>query len=350
MAEANRQSPVYATEFKATLVLVLAVLLLWPASPVFLVLFAAALVALLIDGLADTLRRGVWLPAVVARTVVIALLIGGFLLFSFLAGPRLNDQLIQLTDRLPQAVERLRQVVSQQPWEVPQEWEAERLQPGGGQVLEGITGVFSTLFGVIANIFVVLFIGLYLAFAPRVYVQGVLHLIPKHRRERTEEILHAIGHALRWWLIGRFGSMAAVAVLTTIGLMIIQLPLALVLGVIAGLFSFVPYLGPIGAAIPAILVGLLESPLMAFYVLAVYSLVQFLEGNLITPLVQKRAVSLPPAALLSSQFALAYFYGLFGVLLATPLAVVAIVLVQTIYIQDTLDDPVEVLGSRNGAG
>lgn len=349
MVKSNDRSSKYAAELKVLLVLVLAVLVLWPGSPVFLVLFAAMLVALLVDGLAASLRRKVGLPEAAARALVLVSLLAGLIIFAFAAGPRLNDQLIELTNRLPQAVDRLEKVATQQPWgEIPKELEAENLKPRGSQIVEGITGVFSTAFSIIANIFVVFFIGLYLAFSPEVYVRGGLHLVPKGRRRRAEEIIQAVGHALRWWLLGRFGSMVAVAILTTIGLMIIQLPLALVLGVIAGLFSFVPYLGPIGAAVPALLIGLLESPLMAIYVLLVYSFVQFVEGNLITPLIQQRTVSLPPAALLSAQFALGYFYGLFGVLLATPLAVVTIVLVQMIYVQDTLGDRVAVLGSHSG--
>lgn len=157
-----------------------------------------------------------------------------------------------------------------------------------------------------------------------------------------------LGHALSWWLVGRFASMAAVGVLTTLALSAIDMPLALVLGVIAGLFSFVPYIGPISSAVPAILIGLTESPWMAVYVVVIYAVIQFLEGNFITPLIQRRAVSLAPAVLLFSQFAMAVFYGLFGVLLATPLAIVLIVLVQMLYVQDVVKDPIKVLGEHPG--
>jgi predicted PurR-regulated permease PerM len=137
-----------------------------------------------------------------------------------------------------------------------------------------------------------------------------------------------------------------VGVLTTLALGLIDMPLALVLGVIAGLFTFVPFIGPISSVIPAMLIGLMESPLMALYALIIYSVVQFIEGNFLTPLIQKRIIAMPPALLLSAQFFMGVFYGLFGLLLATPLAVTGTVLVQMLYVQDYLKDSVRVLGQH----
>jgi predicted PurR-regulated permease PerM len=226
----------------------------------------------------------------------------------------------------------------------------DRLQPSTGQLLAGVTGVFSTAFEATVNVFVILLIGLYLAVQPEVYRHALLYLLPAQGRRRGAEILHALSHALGWWLLGRFVSMLLVSVLTITGLELIDLPLALVLGVIAGLFSFVPYIGPIASVVPAMLIGLTVSPTMAIYVLLVYALVQFLEGNFLTPMIQRYAVSLPPAVLLSAQFSLGLFYGLFGIVLATPLAVVVIVLVQMLYVQDFLKHPVRVLGEHGGNG
>ncbi len=340
-----------SSEMKVVLLVGITIFILWPGSLVFLVLFAAMLFAVLVDGLASILSRLLHLPDTLSRALVLLLLVVGVSVFFTIAGPRLTDQLATLSERLPEAVEQLQQVAAQQPWGgIPEELDAEKLQPRSGQIVEGVTGIFSTAFGATANVFVVFFIGLYLAFSPDTYVRGMLHLTPKPKRERFKQVLEALGHALRWWLLGRFASMTAVGVLTITGLAIIDLPLAFVLGMIAALFSFVPYLGPIAAAVPALLVGLLDSPLMAFYVLVVYSLVQFLEGNFLTPLIQRYAVSLAPAILLSAQFAFGLFYGLFGVLLATPLAVVTMVLIQMLYVEDVIQDPVRVLGQREKKG
>jgi predicted PurR-regulated permease PerM len=105
--------------------------------------------------------------------------------------------------------------------------------------------------------------------------------------------------------------------------------------------------GPIVSVIPAVLVGLADGGLLqAVHVTVVYGAVQFLEGNFITPIIQKYAVALPPAVLLMAQFLMGILVGLFGVLLATPLAVAVIVLIQMLYVEDVLGDSVEVLGEQ----
>lgn len=326
----------------------LAVLLVWPASPVFLVAFSAVLLALLLDGLAFLLRRLVPLPATAARLTVVVLLGLAVLAFFLLVGPRFSEQASELAERLPSAIDQVRDAVSRPPLQ----GQIENLDPGalapsGKDIVAGITGVFSTAFTLVANVAAIFVIGFYLALQPGIYVRGVLHLVPRDNRERARRILHTLGHALRWWLVGRFASMTGVGLLTTLGLWLIDMPLALVLGVIAGLFSFVPYIGPITSIVPALLIALTESLPMTLWVVLVYVGVQFIEGNFLTPLIQRRAVSLAPAVLLLAQFALGLFYGLFGVLLATPLAIVVIVLVQMLWVQDVVREPIRVLGDHS---
>jgi predicted PurR-regulated permease PerM len=332
----------------AVFLLGLTVLVLWPVSQVFLVIFAAVLFAILVDGLAVLISHSLPVPQTVSRGIVIALMLLAVIMFLMVAGPRFSDEISLLSQRLPRAIDRLNSLIMSQPWGgLLKEIEfADHIQPTAPQILSGVTGVFSTAFEATANVVVIFFIGLYLAIRPGIYVRGVLHLFPPQNRKRGAEIMLALGRALRWWLVGRFTSMALVGLLTVLGLELIGLPLALVLGVIAGVFSFVPYIGPITSVIPAMLIGLMESPLMAVYALAVYVLVQFIEGNFLTPFIQQRTVSLPPAILLTAQFAMAIFYGLFGVLLATPLTVTLIVLIQMIYVQDVLKDPIAVLGTH----
>lgn len=157
-------------------------------------------------------------------------------------------------------------------------------------------------------------------------------------------MLDATGHALRLWLVGRGLSMLVVGILTAIGLWIVDVPLVLALAVIAALFSFVPFLGPIASAVPAVLVGLVQSPAQALNVALVYGVVQLLESNIITPLVQVRAVSLLPAIMLSGQVIMGVLFGLIGLLLATPLLVTLIVPIQMLYVQDVLKARVTPLG------
>jgi predicted PurR-regulated permease PerM len=207
-----------------------------------------------------------------------------------------------------------------------------------------VAGGITSAVGALTSGLVVIIIGLYAATTPMVYIDGALRLLPPSRRERGREVVRALGQALRWWLVGRVASMAVVGFLTAVGLWVAGIPLAFVLGLIAALLSFVPYIGPIASVVPAALVALAESPTKVLYVFIIYGVVQLLESYLITPLIQERAVSIPPAVLISAQVIMGILAGAIGVLMATPLAVVLIVLVQMLYLADVLGDPVSTLG------
>jgi predicted PurR-regulated permease PerM len=169
-------------------------------------------------------------------------------------------------------------------------------------------------------------------------MRNALRLVPPARRERYSEIARKLGSSLRWWFVGRFSSMAVTGLLTGLGLWIAQVPMALTLGLIAGVLSFVPFAGPIAASIPGILVAWVQGPTTALYALIVYVAVQLLESNLVTPLIERRAVSVPPALLVGGQLLFGSLYGFWGVLWATPLIVVVMVLVQHLYIEDVLHE------------
>jgi len=172
----------------------------------------------------------------------------------------------------------------------------------------------------------------------------VVHLLPPSRRPRTRTVFAALGSALRHWLLGRIASMLVVGLLTGIGLMIFGIPLALALGLIAALLSFVPYIGPILALVPALAVAAGEGTQAVVIVLMIYGAVQIVESYLVTPLIQQRAISMPPALLIAAQVVMGALAGFVGVAVATPLVVVVIVLVQMLYVEDVLGDEVEVMG------
>ena len=174
----------------------------------------------------------------------------------------------------------------------------------------------------------------------------LLLLLSSEHRERGREILAALGGGLGWWLFGRAVTMISLGILTTIALWFFGIPLALVLGIIAGLLLFVPYLGAIAAAIPAMLVALMESPEKALWVACIYTGVHVFEGYCITPFVQRRAVALPPALLLSVQILSAALFGMIGVIFSTPLTVVVIILIQALYLHDVLGEEVALLGKH----
>ena len=316
-------------------------------SRVLLIVFAGVLMAVGLGGGADILRRRTPLERPGGLAVVISLVVLVPFLLSGVIGPALTGQINDLIVQLPEAVARFRQRLASQEWASRILAEPNALQdlmPSPKEVMGGVTSAFSRTLGVVANVFVIVFIGIYGAAAPRSYVSGVVHLTPKRNRQRAREVLDALAHALRWWLVGRLTMMSVVGVLTTLGLWIAGVPTPLALGLLAALLSFVPYVGPILSFFPAVLVALMVSLTKVVYVVIVFGLVQTLESYVITPLVQQRAVSMPPVILITAQIAMGVIAGATGVLLAAPLAIVVIVLLQMLYVEDVLGDSVRVLG------
>ncbi|MBD3401415.1 AI-2E family transporter [candidate division GN15 bacterium] len=327
----------------------LVVYLLGSLAQMLLGVFAGVLLAVLLDGLTGWLQTVTRLPRILTLWIVILLLLGLGGLIGWLLGPRIAEQFVRLSERLPDAYESIRESLRANPWgrqllqNVPT---LDELVTPGSEVMGRVAGVFSTTVGALLSALLVLFVGLYLAIDPRLYIDNAIRLVPENRRKRAREISAAIGHALRWWLAGRFASMAVVGLLTGIGLWIAGVPLAFTLGLIAAVLSFVPFVGPIISAIPAVLVALAESPILAVYVVIVYAAVQAMESYLITPLIQKRAVSLPPALLIVVQVVMGVLFGALGVFLATPFAVAVIVVIQMLYVEDVLGDSVTVMGEH----
>ena len=316
-------------------------------SRVLLIVFAGVLVAVGLGGGADILQRRTPLERPGALAVVITTAIFVPFILSGMVGPPLTGQINDLIVQLPEAVARFRERIANLDWtqRLLADPNALRdLMPSPKEVMGGVTSAFSRTLGVVANVFVIVFIGIYGAAAPGSYVSGIVHLTPKRHRERAHEVINALAHALRWWLVGRLTMMSVVGALTMLGLWIAGVPTPLALGLLAALLSFVPYVGPILSFIPAVLVALMVSLTKVFYVVLVFGAVQTLESYVITPLVQQRAVSMPPVILITAQIAMGVLAGATGVLLAAPLAIVVIVLLQMLYVEDVLGDSVRILG------
>lgn len=338
----------YATAGVAAAVL-LVVLVASQFISVLLTVFAGILLAVLLAGISHELSEGTVLPRNLALLLTITGFAGLIVGLWSLAGPDLSMQISALADILPSAtrrlVDRLQTTFQEYGW-LERLLDPSQLLPPVSSVVGGVTNVFRGTLTIIVNTFIVLFIGIYGAATPEKYVNGVVWLVPDAKRRRAREILYAIGRALRWWLLGRFIMMVIVGVLTALGLSLAGIPSPIALGLVAALFSFVPYLGPILSVLPAVLVASVLSLTKVLYVLLVYGTVQLLESYLIDPLVQERAVHIPPAAVITAQFIGGVGAGAVGVLLATPIAVVVIILVQTLYIEDVLGDEIALLGEH----
>jgi len=172
-----------------------------------------------------------------------------------------------------------------------------------------------------------------LAANPRHYVNGVLRLLPERDRSRGEALARECGATLRRWLLGKLASMVITGVLTGVGLVLLGIPLALVLALLAALLGFIPNFGPILASVPAILLGLSHSPSTAAWVAGLHVVVQAVESYGITPLIQRKMVALPPALTIVAQMTLGVLVGGLGVVLATPLTALGLVLVRRLYVE-----------------
>jgi predicted PurR-regulated permease PerM len=328
---------------------------LWYAVYVLLLLFAGVLLAILLRALSDLVADRTRLSHRWALAVVLTALLVLFVGFVWLTAPQFNQQFRELGEKLPNAAAELRDtlaktrlgqlIVSQFPGGGSGTTQPATPAPpsgfGPGDMLRRATGFLTNVFDVIAAVVVVGFTALFLAFDPRLYVRGTLRLLPIGYRARGGEVLGAVGYTLKWWLVGQAVAMVVVGVTTWLGLLLLGVPLAFVLGVLAAVFNFIPNFGPLIAMVPACLLAMADSPQKALWVIALFLVIQNLEGNLLMPLIQRKAVSMPPAIAIISQILMTTLAGGVGLLLAVPLAAAVYVLVQMLYVEDALGDRIE---------
>ena len=311
------------------------------AVDVLLLAFAGVLFAILLRGLSDFLSTHTgmgekWSLAATVLLLMVLVTVGAWLLI-----PSIAEQTDELRQTLPKSVELLEGQVKRYEWG---RWMLEKapepaeLIPRRLDLFRRITGVVSGTLGAIGIVVVIFFTGLFFAVQPRLYTEGIVKLVMIRKRDRAREVIGQIGAELQWWLIAKLTAMVFVGGLTWLGLWLLGIGMPLTLAVLAALLTFIPNLGPIIAAVPAVLIALLDGPATAVWVVVLYIAIQTIESYLLTPLLQQQAVSLPPALTITTQLVMAVFVGGIGLALATPLTVVALVLVRSLYVQDTLGD------------
>lgn len=314
--------------------------LLWLTPDVPLLGFAALLLAIALRAPAGIVAplAGIhrW-AAVLALLLLLALL---FLLAAWFALDPLTQQATQLVQDLPQSIGLLRDRIAETAfgaWLVPR-LRLDTLIDGGTAVTQAAAAASGTL-GALGDAALVLLIGVYLALSPQVYLRGLRLLTHPSVDAPVREAFAECGAVLRGWLLGQGFAMLVSGLLTWIGLLLIGVPLAGVLALIAAILGFIPVIGPVIAAVPAMLLAVTQSPMLALYVALLFFAIQFIEGNILTPMVQSEAANLPPALLLLAQILLGAWYGLLGLALAAPLAAAALVLVRRAYVEGWLGRP-----------
>lgn len=250
----------------------------------------------------------------------------------WLVGARVVGQLAGLVDALPRALVGVRNWLSTTPFAslLADTWQS-MIQ--NGVPWPRVAGAATVATGAFLNTILVIAIGLYLAANPGLYVRGTLRLLPPAYREKVGSTMGEAGRALRRWLLAQIFAMTMIGAMTTIGLYLLDVPLALSLGLVAGLTEFVPFFGPIAFGIFAVLFAFTVGPATALYVGLLCFAIQQFEGNVLQPIVQRWAVSLPPALAVISVVIFGLLFGILGAIFATPLMTVVMIFVERLYEQ-----------------
>ncbi len=327
---------------RSTLVVALVVVLLlaaWSTKTVLLVIFAGVLFGILLRGLSEMLARKTPLGPRWSLAVLLLATISITAAAFYWVAPEVSRQVDELSTELPKSIQQLRgnlEATGVGQWALDRISQVDQWMTDQRAVSQARTFVTST-FAAVGGILIIIAVGIYFAVEPQVYRDGLVRLVPPAHRERAHEVLGAVRENLQWWLIGRFVGMAIIGVATWAGLSLLGIPLALVLAVIAALLTFVPNIGPVLSVVPAALLALLQSPTTVLYVVLLYLGVQAVESYILTPLIQRKAVHIPPAMLLSAQLVMGVYAGILGLALATPLLAALMVCVKMLYIEDTLE-------------
>jgi len=313
-------------------------LLTWYLSAVLLMLFGAVIVAVLLRSIAAPLQHRLHLQprlAVVAAVVLTLLVLS---LIGWLVGDRLTVQFEDLRERLPAALRALVEWAQRHPVGVALLELMDSASVGDvpwNRVAYAATQTLSA----VGTVLLMGLVGVYLAVDPRLYRSGLVRLVPPDYRATINDALLASGHALSRWLLAQGISMLFVGTATAIGLALLKVPLALTLGVIAGLLAFVPFFGPIASGVLAVLLAFMQGPTQALYVALLSFAIQQVESVLLMPWVQRWAVSLPPVLAIMAALVFGLLFGLPGVVFSTPLMVVVMVLVNKLYVEGWLESP-----------
>ena len=312
-------------------------LLLCLAPDALLIVFAGVLLAVFLNAGARLTARLTGLQRPWSLALFILLLVAAGVLMTLTAMPFMAEQLNELWRQVPKAAAAVQERLQQYSWsrDVLGEIQPQQMLTAGRSTA---TFAFSAVFGAFGNLILILFIGLYLAVDPRLYVRGVELLVTPSLRPVTERVLVEIGETLEGWLLAQLIAMSIVGSLTLLGLWALGVPLAPVLALIAALMTFIPNIGPVIAAVPAVLLGLADGPWQALWVALLYVAVQSVESYLITPVVQQRTNDLPPALVIATQLVLGILFGLLGLALATPLTAAALTLVRLTYVERWLEE------------
>lgn len=315
----------------------------WQLIDVAMLLFGAILLAVGLTAAAAPVARIARIGQTFALGVVVVLGLGVFATVMWLFGSVVVAQMDDVRQIAPAGLKLLLERINENPYG------RQAMEQARGVNVTGATGwatsLFATILGAVTRglgyAVVTFFVAIYLAAQPARYRHFCLRLVPEPGRATTERLFDETAAVLRHWLAGQMVVMAAIGVLSGLGLWLLGIEAAFALGLMGGLLCFIPYVGAIMAAVPATLVALTQGPLYAGSVILMYAAVHFVEGNFITPMVQAETTALPPVLAILSTVAFSVLFGPSAVLLAAPLTLFLLVAVEVLYVQQALGEAPE---------
>lgn len=363
----------------------IALKLLWVGRSVFLIGFFGVLLGIVLAAGVDRLER-YRVPRGVGAVLLVLLVFGALTGLGLLTAPQISRQMGELRQQVPEAIDRVERWVQQrgggvaeiiqaaadtssqasdtarqqgdtsgaagragQRQDAPEEVD---LRKGLAQQLAGFGqtffSVFSSTVAVLGGLIIMLFVAIFVAVDPGLYHRGLMHLFPHRSRRRAGEVLSATATTLRRWLLMQMVAMLVIGTVTTVVLLLLDVKAAIALGILAGLLEFIPYVGPILSAVPAIAMALVDGPEKAIYVAIAYTAIQQLEGVVLQPLLMKEGLELPPVMTILGQALFSLVFGFLGLLLAVPMLATVMVPVKLLYVRDVVGDEMTVPGEEGG--
>jgi predicted PurR-regulated permease PerM len=295
---------------------------------ILLLVLAGALIAVFFHGFGMFLSRKMKIQHRWSLLFSIVITLGFLFTISWFIGSKVQEQIAELSDSFPAIIENAKNQLERS--RLGREI-VETIESSRERSLTSAQGFFTTGFGIIADLYIILIISIFLTASPGLYTRGIVSIMPKTFQLRATNIISHAGFKLRSWLKGQIFAMFFVFILTSVGLSILGVPMALALGLIAGILNFIPNFGPLLALIPGVLVALLISPTTALIAAAIYTGVQIIE-SIVTPIIQNRLVQLPPALIIIFQVIMGALAGAMGVILATPFLVILKSAVEILYL------------------
>lgn len=311
---------------------VLVLLFVWFQWKLIFLAFAGLLCALLLRSISVWIERRTRLGPGLSYLATLLLILAAIAGAAVLILPQAVTQIHQIITMLPQSTEKMKSFLEGRTWGRTLLQMLQRASNGmdlGAHAKE----ITSAVSGAVVDLIVVFVIGFFGALNPGGYKEGVLALIPRQHRERAREITVELLDRLRWWLLGQMVPMVVLGIASMVALWILGVKLAFILGLFTGVMVFVPYAGTILAGIPSVLMALQKGPWTALWVVILFSIFHLTEGYILTPLVQKKAVRLPPVLTVLAQFFMWSFAGILGVAVAAPLTAACMVLTNELYLK-----------------